>query len=159
MSSDDIICPSKIRNERARDSGRLEVTLLRKRKSSRLGRVSGLSRGLKEERTEFIYLCAPPPSLSLPPPLLPCSHLPSCPVPLPCSPPSLSRSPPFVSVMFSNGSGVRHDTKRHDRECSLLPRVLALQGIEKWSFSPDPAPDLTAICPVHTFQLSKCHAG
>ena len=64
MSSDDIICPSKIRNERARDSGRLEVTLLRKRKSSRLGRVSGLSRGLKEERTEFIYLCAPPPSLS-----------------------------------------------------------------------------------------------
>ena len=23
-------------------------------------------------------------------------------------------SPLFVSVMFSNGSGVRHDTKRHD---------------------------------------------
>ena len=164
MSSDDIICPSKIRNERARDSGRLEVTLLRKRKSSRLGRVSGLSRGLKEERgtsrgSLFTYVHHLPLSLSLPPSPFTTVFPPSL---LPCSPPlfsPLSRSPPFVSVMFSNGSGVRHDTKRHDRECSLLPRVLALQGIEKWSFSPDPAPDLTAICPFHIFQLSKCHAG
>ena len=91
MSSDDIyICPSMIRNERPRDSGRLEVTLLRKRKSSRLGRVSGLSRGLKEERTEFIYLCAPLPSLSLSLPLynrvptFPPALFPS-PVPLPPS--------------------------------------------------------------------------
>ena len=114
--------------------GRLELTLLRKRKSSRLGQVSGLSRAAEGSKRNgpslFTYVHHLPLSPStfttvFPPSLLPCS---------PPLFPSLSRSPPFVSVMFSNGSGVRHDTKRHDRECSLLPRVFALQGIAKWSF-------------------------